>query len=197
MAGFTLSAEEIRLAPTAVRQWIEGAIAASLSASTEAQQESIGHSGELAACTTEEALQIFQLIQQDVAATLVFLELAHEPIGTTSAFLNAFDIDEIIRHTRLTAPVVAQSLITINKIFQQVRKDPEAMLFGFDQTDHVYIHATTHRSILALWQGLIQMAAAPIAAATPPVDTPPAESPPQAAQEQVGPSDNVTAHSKP
>lgn len=206
MAGFTFSAEEVRSAPPAVRQWMEGVIAATLLAAARTQQEPRSHSEELAACTAEEAVQIFQMIQQDLAATLVFLELAHEPIGTTSPSLNAFDIGDIIRRTRLTPPLVAQAFMTINQIFQQLRNDPQATLFGFDQANHVYVHATTHRSIRSLWAGLVQMAAPPMVAARSPTESPPGiaplmraatpatESPHGVAQPPLGPSQDIAAH---
>ena len=192
MTGFTFSAEEVRLAPLAVRQWIEAAVTATLRASIGAHQEAVGHSEELAACSAEEALQIFQMIRQDLAAILVFLELAHEPIGTASPSIYALDIGEIVRHTRLAVPRVAQSFVMINQIFQRLRKDPQAALFGFDQANHVYMHATTHRSIRSVWEGLVQMGAQPMATATAPIGSAPGLAPPQ-----VETSEDIAAHNRP
>jgi hypothetical protein len=190
MTSFTFSAEQVRSAPPAVRQWIENEIAATLRALMGGHQESpSGHSAELAACTAEEALQIYELIREDLATTLVFLELAHEPIGNISPSLNALNIGDIIRLTRLNDSRLAECFRTINQIFQQLRSDPEAMLFAFDQASHVYIHETTHRSIRSLWERLMR---APAMATMPPAASPPLGFTPP----QVGPSEDVATHNR-
>ena len=70
-------------------------------------------------------MQIVELIREDLATTLVFLELPHEPIGNISPSLNALNIGDIIRHTRLNDSRLAECFRTINQIFQQLRSDPE------------------------------------------------------------------------
>jgi hypothetical protein len=42
----------------------------------------------------------------------------------------------------------SSAFAAINQVFQTVRNDPEAALFGFDQYGHVYIHESTHNSAL-------------------------------------------------
>jgi hypothetical protein len=66
-------------------------------------------------------LQIVELIREDLATTLVFLELPHEPIGNISPSLNALNIG----HTRLNDSRLAECFRTINQIFQQLHSDPE------------------------------------------------------------------------
>jgi hypothetical protein len=132
VTSFTFSMEQVKSAPLAVRQWIESEVVATLRALMGAQQEAPpGHSAELAGCSPEEAQQIFELIREDFATSLVFLELAREPVGNVSPTLNALNVLDIIRHTRL-----AECFMRINQIFQQIRHDPEAMLFGFDDFNH-------------------------------------------------------------
>jgi hypothetical protein len=195
LTRFTFSAEQLRSAPPAVRQWTENEIAVSLRALMGAHQEPPGgHAAELAACSPEEGLQVFELIRTDFAITQIFLELAHEPIGNSNPPLHALGIADIIRHTRLTESRLAECFRTINRVFQQDRNDPEAALFGFDQANHVYIHEATDRSICDLWEegGLVQMQTPVMAASTPPAASPPLGFTPP----HVGPSEDIAAHDR-
>lgn len=192
MTSFTFSAEQIRSAPPAVRQWIENEVVATLRALTEApHQPPPAHSAELAACTPEEALQVFEAIRDDYATALVFLELAREaPIVGSSPPLHALSLGDMMRHTRLTDGRLVECFRAINQIFQQIRKDPEAALFGFDEANHVYIDAATHRSIRALWEELVRIRAPATAdSATPTTSPRPGFMPPH-----VGPSEDIATH---
>jgi len=92
------------------------------------------HSAALAACTPEEALQMFELIKDNFLLSQVFFELAREtPAGRTAPPLHALNIVDLLRHTRLPdGDRLADCFTAINQIFQTIRNDPEAALFGFD-----------------------------------------------------------------
>jgi hypothetical protein len=187
----------VRSAPPEVRRWIANEVASALVALTGTPQAQPPAQPEaLAACTPEEAMQLFETIRDDFAATLVFLELAREPAGHAVPPLHALSIADIMRHTRLNDARLVECFRAINQVFQQIRNDPEAALFGFDQANHVYIHEATHRSIRTLWQaltaargpGMAAGMAAPVAAsAAPPFGFTPA---------QLGPADDVAAHGR-
>jgi hypothetical protein len=114
---------------------------------------------ELAACSAQEALLVFQAVRDDFAASQVFLELGREPaIGSTSG-LHALSIGEIKRHLRLADDRLAESLRLIGERFGELRGDPGAALFGFDEANHLYIHEVTHRSIRGLWEELVRVSA--------------------------------------
>ncbi len=190
VVGFTLSAEQVRAAPPEVRQWIANEIAAALAVATRAPQRP-AHAAALAACTPQEALRLFEAIRSDFAACQVFLELAREtPAGYATPPLHALGIGDILRHTRLGEPRLIESLTAINRLFQQLRDDPAATLFGFDQNGHLFIDETTHRSIRRLWETLVENRAA---ASEPQggVEAPPeiGFSPPH-----LGPSEDIAAH---
>ena len=157
--SFTFSLDQLRHAPPEVRHWVEHELAASLRGLAEPQQEPpIGHSAELAACSADEALQVLQLISSDLVATQVYLQLAREaPIGDVAPPLHAFSFDQIKRQLRLTDEGFAGSLQRINQAFQEIRKNPDAMLFGFDQARHLYVHEMTYHSIRGVWEQLIQV----------------------------------------
>ena len=157
--SFTFSLDQLRHAPPEVRHWVEHELAASLRGLAEPQQEPpIGHSAELAACSADEALQILQLISSDLVATQVYLQLAREaPIGDVAPPLHAFSFDQMKRQLRLTDEGFAGSLQRINQAFQEIRKNPDAMLFGFDQARHLYVHEMTYHSIRSVWEQLIQV----------------------------------------
>jgi hypothetical protein len=175
VTSFTFSEEQVRSAPPEVRQWIINEVTAALLALTKDRPvPSPAHAANLAACTLDEGVRIFEAIRGDVAATRVFLELAREaPVGVNTQPLHALSIAEIMRHTQLNDTHLGDCFRAINQAFQQIRNDPEAALFGFDQANHVYIHETTHRNIRALWEELIQLRAPAMAPPTIPVESSP------------------------
>jgi len=189
VTSFTFTAEQIRSAPAEVRRWFESEIAAAFALAT--QLPAPAHSPKLTACSPEEAVRVFELINADFAAVQVFLELARQvPVASGVAPLHAFSIGEIKRHLRLSDDRLADGFGLINQAFQRVHDDPEAALFGFDQANHVYIDEITHRSIRALWEGLVQLRSSATAGAAVPGSpstfgfTPP----------HVGPSEDIASH---
>lgn len=79
MTSFTFSLEQVHSAPPEVRRWIENEIAAALGSLTRSEHgPSEPHSVELAACTPEEALKIFELIKGNFLLSQVFFELARD-----------------------------------------------------------------------------------------------------------------------
>jgi len=100
MTGFTFTVEQIRSAPPDVRLWVENEIATAFRALA-IQPPSPVHSAELAACTSEEALQVFELIRGDFGTTQVFVELGRQDsVARSTAPLHALSIDELNRHLR-------------------------------------------------------------------------------------------------
>lgn len=181
MTSFSFTVEQIKSAPPEVRHWIENEIASafrSLMTAAPAPQ----HAPELAACTPQEALRVFELVRHDFAAAQVFLELGREPTIAGAAALHALAVGEIKRRLRIGDERLTGCFTLINECFLRVRNDPDATLFGFDEANHVYIHETTHRSIRQLWEELLRISAAgethPFGFA-PPV---------------VGPSEKIAAH---
>ena len=192
MTHFTFTTQDLRSAPTEVRRWLLGRIESELVALASAVPVGAApESPALAACTPEEALGIFDLVKGDFAATHVFLELARDELQSGAAApLHAVNVGALLRNTRLDDHRLVSCLQTINRAFQEVRRDPEAMLFGFDQANHVYVHETTYHSVHNLWQQLVQSHAPTEARAAEPADWPAAALQPR----QLGPSVNIAAH---
>jgi hypothetical protein len=158
MTAFSFSLEQLRSAPLEVRRWAEREIAASLAQfAGPARQMGPVQEASLAACTPDEAAQLFELIKGDYLLSQVFFELGREaPVMQGAAPLHAVGIGDVLRHTRLArVERLSEYFGAINQAFQAIRNDPEAMLFGFDQLGHVYIHEATCRSIRQVWEQLI------------------------------------------
>lgn len=189
MTSFTFTAEQIRSAPGEVRRWFENEIATAFALA--GQQPPPAHAAELAACTPQEALRVFELIKEDFGATQVFLELARQsPMASSTAPLHALSIGEIKRHLRFTDERLVDGFRSINQAFQQIRNEHAAALFGFDQANHVYVHEVTHRSLRMLWEELVQLRAAEAAGSSEPIPPPTfGFTPPR-----VGPSEDIAAH---
>jgi hypothetical protein len=182
MTGFYLSLEQLRSAPPEVRRWVERAVAASLAALAGSGRQPPGLGApSLAALSPEEALKVFERIKGDFLLSQVFFELAREtPAWPQTAPLYAIGIAELLRHTRLVdGERLFDYFAAINRVFQAIRNDPEANLFGFDQEGHIYIHETTHLSIRRLWEHL-SAAALPAAG--------------DFAPPHLGPSEEVATH---
>jgi hypothetical protein len=184
MTSFTFSLEQLKAAPPEVRRWFEHEIGGALGILGRLDHDpSHAHDGSLAACTPEEALHIFEAIKDKFLLSQVFFELAREtPAGRVAPPFHALNIADILRHTRLPdGDRLADCLTAINQVFQRVRNDPEAALFGFDQFGHVYIRDTTHHSVRLLWEQLF--AAQPSRPAPMGMDLP-----------HLGPSEDVASH---
>jgi len=186
MTSFTFSAEQLMLAPPEVRRWVERELAATLAAlSRPAHDPPQVHAAALAACSLQEASQLFEVIKGDFLLSQVFFELAREmPGGQAPAPLHPLSIADILRHTRLRdGDRLVDCFTAINQAFQAIRNDSEATLFGFDQQGHVFIHQTTHDSIRQLWDQLFAphapMANGPSAGFNPP---------------HLGPSEDIAQH---
>jgi hypothetical protein len=182
--SFAFTADQIRSAPPEVRRWFEAEIVGALSHAASPRPEP-AHSPELAACTPEQALALFELIQADFAAVQVFLEFGREPpLADSPRPLHAFGIGDFKRKLRLSDHRLADCFGIIGQAFTRVRNDPEAVLLGFDQANHVYIHQATHASIRSVWETLTGMET-PTRAAVPPFGFVPPE---------IGPAEAVAAH---
>lgn len=157
MTSFSFTAEQIKSAPAEVRRWFEKEITAEFRELAAPHPEPT-HAPELAACTAEEALAVFDAIRDDFAAAQVFLELGREPpIGNSPAPLHALSIADIKRNLRLGDDRLADAFGVIGRTFMRLRNDPAAALFGFDQANHIYLHEATHRSIRSLWETLVEL----------------------------------------
>jgi hypothetical protein len=156
MTSFTFTAEQLMSAPTEVRQWVLSQIEGTVAAMMRGPTSPVPHSATLAGCTVAEAAQLFDLIRDDLAAVQVLFELGRDrPMIDGSQPLHALSLAEMIRHTRLDNKRLIECLQTINRAYQHVHTDAQAMLFGFDQANHIYIHEMTHRSLQTLWQELV------------------------------------------
>jgi hypothetical protein len=166
VTSFTFSAEQVRSAPPEVRRWIENEIAQAIAIIGRPRHDPSQLQGaSLAACASEEAMRLFELIKANFVLTQVFFELARETtIAPRMSPLYPLNIADILRHTRLAGgDALADCLSTINQAFRQVRNDPDASLFGFDDQGHVYIHEMTHLSIRRIWEQLVRAHSEPVA----------------------------------
>jgi hypothetical protein len=184
MISFGFTMDQIRSAPPEVRRWFETEIVGALREAAGPRPEP-AHSPELAACTPEEALGVFELIQNDFATAQVFLEFGREPpLPNSPRPLHAFGIGEFKRKLRLSDDRLADCFGTLNRAFMRVRNSPEAGLLGFDQANHVYLHEMTHASIRSVWEKLT-VAGMPARDAAPPFGFVPPE---------MGPAEAVAGH---
>lgn len=190
MTSFTFTIEDLKSAPADVRRWLLGRIESDLLTLGSLPPNSPPvHALALAACTADEAARIFESIKDDFAATHVFLELARETGNDPAAQFHPINVDTLTRNTRLDGRLLVSCLRTINCAFQELRDDPRATLFGFDQANHVYVHETTYRSIRDLWLTLVRLHTPAEANSAEPVDWPPDFQP-----RQLGPSEDVATH---
>jgi hypothetical protein len=162
MIGVTFSLEQIAAAPPEVRRWVEAQIGSALKALMRLEHGGAEPSGpQLAACSREEALQVFERLRGDLAATHVFFQLGREPSASAPPF-NLFRVGDLLRQAGLASPEQLMACLeAINGAYQQVRRDAAASLFGLDERGLCYVHQGTHDSIAQLWRELLgaQMAA--------------------------------------
>src|SRR5438034_8381666 len=103
MTSCTLSVEQVRSAPPEVRRWIEREVTAALAAVNRSDHDpSQIHAAAVAACTPEEASQLFEMIRGNFLLSQIFFELTrYMPNSHAAAPLHPLNIADILRHTRL------------------------------------------------------------------------------------------------
>ena len=192
MTSFTFTPEQVRSAPLEVRRWIVHEIAQTLAAVERPTHDpSQVKSAALAALASEEAAHVFAMIRDNFVLSQVFFELARDAApGPRGPPLHALNTGDILRHTRLAdGDGLIQCLSAINEAFRQVRRDPEATLFGFDQHGHVFIHETTHLSIRQLWEQQLRPVPAAVIEGADAAPRTMGFAPPY-----LGPSDDIATH---
>lgn len=153
MVGLTLSAEQVRNAPPEVRRWLEQELLASLGLQPPSTEP---NAPPLVACSTEEASKVLSLIQGMIPVLSVFFELGREGARTEIEGIEAFRLDDILRHTRLqNLEQVVACLDSIDEAVGQVRGDLQATFYGLDSRGHCFVAERTQRSIARLWQQMI------------------------------------------
>jgi hypothetical protein len=194
MMSFTFSIDQVKSAPPEVRRWIEREVTATLTVLDRLEQDpSQLHSAALAACTPQEAAEVYELIKGNFLLSQVFFELGREAPGSRGAApLHVLGLADLLRHTRLAdGDRLVDCFTAINQAFRTIRDDPEANLFGFDQYGQIWIHQTTHDSIRELWEQLFHrqppMVSEPATAATGPALA-------GFALPHLGPSEDVAQH---
>ena len=151
------------------------------------------HEGTLAACTPQEAAEVYELIKGNFLLSQVFFELGRETPGDRrTSPLYALRLADMLRHTRLAdGDRLVDCFTAINQAFRSICNDPEATLFGFDQYGQVWVHQTTHDSIRELWEQLFHrqppVAAGPAMPATGPAS-------PGLTVSRIGPSEDAAGH---
>lgn len=156
MIGITLTTDQIRNAPTPVRQWIEQQVIVSLGLAAEAPAAEHPQAAHLVACTTDEAAAVLAEIKGLMPAFNVFFEFARPGISFGQPPVMAFRLIDILYHTRLEdIGQVMECLEAINAAFARVRGDASAKFCGFDNQGHCLIAPETQRSVAALWRGIL------------------------------------------
>lgn len=155
MVGITLSPEQIRTAPPEVRRWLEHELAASLGLNSPDLQHNGGDTPSLAACTVEEVARVLSAIQSMLPVVGVFFELGREGAAITRNGMEAFQLADILRHTRLNSlDQVLACLNAINDVAQRIRGDG-ALFSIVDRRGYCFVAVETQRSILRLWHQIV------------------------------------------
>ena len=101
MTGITLSNEQIRNAPAAVRQWIEQEVIASLGLSPRAPATIPPQAAHLVACSVEDVAGVLEHIRGVLPAVNVLLELGRPGISIGQPAVMTFRLMDILHHARL------------------------------------------------------------------------------------------------
>jgi hypothetical protein len=156
MIGITLTGEQIRNAPTPVRQWIEQEVIASLGLAPQTPAAVPPQAAHLVACSLEDLASVLDRIQNVLPAVNVFFEFGRPGVGYGQPAVMAFRLTDILNHTRLqTIGQVMACLEMINQALTQARGDPSAQFCGFDNEGHCFIAPQTQAGVATLWQNMI------------------------------------------
>lgn len=156
MIGITLTAEQIRTAPSDVRRWIEQEVVNSLG--LEVQSPNAATATErLAVCGLQELNAMLSLVQGVFPAVNVLFELGRSGVNFAQGKLVAFRLSDVQHHTRLqSVEHVVACLDLIDEALQRVRNGTkESIFYGLDPTGYCFITTETQQNIHRLWQDII------------------------------------------
>ncbi|MDG4892198.1 hypothetical protein P9272_01110 [Mesorhizobium sp. WSM4976] len=175
MVGITLSPEQIRTAPSTVRQWLEHEIAHSLRLGPSAEPTA-PDAPHLVACSPQEAVAIYASIRSMLPVVNVFFELGREGTMIGDQGLVAFRLADMLRDTRLPdARHLATCLDVIDRAFRLARRDDHAVLSILDAGGYCVVAEATRRSVLAVWSQEMAVQQFPDSAAPEGAEISPAE----------------------
>lgn len=125
------------------------------------QQAGSSQAPAIAACTADEAVRLFGLLEDDLPTAQVFFEFGREnATRLPDQPLRVYAIGDIMRHARLSdGRQLLGCLKRINAGFQKLRGANDLSLFGIDGNGYLYLHETTHQSIHRLWADLLALEA--------------------------------------
>jgi hypothetical protein len=155
MIGITLASDQIRNAPSDVRQWIEHEVTSALGLqnSTVVPEQPFGH---LVSLSVEDAAAVMTQIRGMLPAVNVFLEFGRPTHSSGEPPMMTFRLIDILHHTRLeNMEQVIECLEAINEALAQLRRDSSAKFCGFDSEGHCFVTRETQVSITKLWQSLL------------------------------------------
>lgn len=159
MVDLVLNQAQIVAAPPEVKEWLRTILLEELDIALQPAGASEKESEiALTECGFKEAGLILEQIRSDYVTCQVFFELGRDnPINRLGqGTLHRIAITDILRHTRLAdAEHLYASLAKIRDAFRSVLGNASAELFALDHMGGLYIHATTKRSVKALWQALM------------------------------------------
>jgi len=176
MIGFTLSPEQVRAAPPAVRQWLEAQISQTFGLDApaggegpawrpqepQAGQHAVPPSAmpaahqTLVACGVDDIRAIMGLIQKLPPVALVLFDLAREPAMIAAPGIRALQVAEMVRHCHLQAPEqIATCVETLNAALRRLSGKPGIAMAVVDRAGHCLVADSTAQAILAVWQDLV------------------------------------------
>ena len=184
MISFAVTVDQIRSAPPEVRRWLEAEIVGALREAASSRPEP-AHSPELAACSPDEALALFDLVQNDFAAAQVLLEF-----GARTATAGQSAPAARLCDRRIQAKAAA-----FRRSPRQLLRDDQSRLHAGSrrpgggavrvrQQQSRYVHEATHAAIRSVWERLTANEA-PAHAAPPPFGFVPPE---------IGPAEPIAPH---
>ena len=157
MTGITLTTEQIRNAPAAVRQWIEQEVITALGLSPRAPATIPPQASHLVVCSVEDVAGVLEHIRGVLPAVNVLFELGRPGISFGQPAVMTFRLMDILHHTRLPdIGGVITCLEMINQALIEVKKDPSVRFCGFDNEGHCLIAPQTQASIATLWQNMME-----------------------------------------
>lgn len=176
MIGITLTSDQVRAAPAAVRQWIEREVVSALGLPLQPAAEADTEEGRLASCSVEELAAILAQIQGVLPAVNVMFELGRPGTPVAQNRVSAFRLIDVAHHTRLqNIAQVISCLDLIGEALRRLRGDAKAVFCGFDREGHCFVDVETQQNIFRLWQNVV--AGQRIAADSMPGAIPPSSQP--------------------
>ncbi len=162
MLGLTLSLDQLREAPPAVRRWIRDELFMTIDSLSDGERTPVDNQDHLVPCTPVQAQQILDRIARDHVLAQLFMTLGRSDMGTPMGDFMVLRADDLAARLHLAdLPHLFAGIDAINTVARAVIGDGHAVLVGVHGGGYCVLRKEAFAAIGTVWRDIVNAQAAP------------------------------------